>query len=270
MAWRECENCGTKMPFGRRRMRDAKGEPLLCNGCAVNGKGPGEGRPVGHHGARTASLDIRCDRCDIKFDVVGNTYTKEDLVCPKCGLDDELHLDESHFIWATKTAALRDPIRALAMQFVAHDSGDGETIYHCPFCGGGQVTGRSDGTVECGYCQNAFTVQIQPVHPGAPQTINGEPVEWPGQPEGTFQPEREASPGAETGAETTAPAEAPGGAPAPAEEEPKGKVPPQFASARFVTQAGHVVDVDAFQRHLAIRYADDQQAVLAEVRAERR
>jgi hypothetical protein len=68
------------------------------------------------------------------------------------------------------------------LRTVAHDSGDGETIYHCPFCGGGQVTGRSDGTVECGYCQTHFTVQVQPSHPGMPQTIDGKPHENPEMP----------------------------------------------------------------------------------------
>lgn len=78
---------------------------------------------------------------------------------------------------------------------VAHDSGDGETIYHCPFCGGGQVTGRSDGTVECGYCQKFFTVQVQPTHPGTPQTIDGQPYE---------NPEMPGTPGEQVGAEEAA------------------------------------------------------------------
>ena len=226
----------------------------------------------------TASIDLHCDRpgCDVYFSRLDGTDTR----CPKCGLEDEVHIAESNYVWA-KVASARDSIRAIAMQYVAHDSGDGETIYHCPFCGGGQVTGRSDGTVECGFCQNAFTVQIQPVHPGAPQTINGQPVEWPGQPEGTFQPDREVQPGAETGGmdqpdqaeappgqpSTEEPAQAPGGGPAP---ERKNPVPPQFANASFVTQAGHVLDTEAYMRHLAIRFADNPQDVLAEVRAERR
>jgi hypothetical protein len=178
------------------------------------------------------------------------------------------------------TASERDPIRMLALQYIAHDSGDGETIYHCPFCGGGNVIGRSDGTVECGFCENAFTVQIQPVHPGAPQTINGEPVEWPGQPEGTFQPDRGAEPGAETGGMDEADPAAPvPGAPATDKptavpgtkaptDKPKGAVPPQFAKGSFITQAGHVLTAEAFQRHLAILNADDPADVLAEVRAE--
>lgn len=222
MPLRKCEECGTKMPFGRKRNRvDGR---LLCNGCDPDGKGPGEGRPLGHHGMIQAFASFE-----------------------------------------------RDPIRSLAMQYIAHDSGDGETIYHCPFCGGGQVTGRSDGTVECDFCKSSFTVQVQPQHPGAPQTVNGEPVEWPGQPEGsaddaTFEQEL-LDEGDDEPADPSAPPAAPG-AP-PEKEKPKGPIPPQFASKHYATETGHVLDADQFMRHLAIRYAADPQGVIAEVRAER-
>lgn len=64
----------------------------------------------------------------------------------------------------------------------AHDSGDGMTIMHCPFCGGGQVIGRSDGTVECEFCGTAFTVQVQPMYSGFPQSVGGAPFPIPGMP----------------------------------------------------------------------------------------
>ena len=65
---------------------------------------------------------------------------------------------------------------------LAHDSGDGMTVAHCPFDGGGQVIGRSDGTIECQYCGTAFTVQVQPMFSGFPQTVNGMPFPIPGMP----------------------------------------------------------------------------------------
>lgn len=65
---------------------------------------------------------------------------------------------------------------------VAHDSGDGQTIYHCPFCGSGQVIARSDRTIECQFCHICFTVQVQPQFPAFPQTIDGQPVQVPGMP----------------------------------------------------------------------------------------
>lgn len=70
------------------------------------------------------------------------------------------------------------------IRVVAHDSGDGETIFHCPFCGSGQVLARSDGAVDCEFCQTAFTVQVQPQMPSFPQTIDGVPVDVPGMPNG--------------------------------------------------------------------------------------
>lgn len=55
---------------------------------------------------------------------------------------------------------------------------------NCPFCGAGQVTARSDGTVECGFCKNFFTVQVQPNHAAMPQTdpTTGKPLNMPGMP----------------------------------------------------------------------------------------
>lgn len=75
----------------------------------------------------------------------------------------------------------------MASLHVAHDSGDGETVYHCPFCGSGAVFGRSDNTVECDFCQTVFSVQVQPKFPNMPQTINGQPVDG-GQPGGPHTP----------------------------------------------------------------------------------
>lgn len=63
---------------------------------------------------------------------------------------------------------------------MAHDSGDPEVIFHCPSCGSGQVTARSDGSVECAFCGMCFTVQVQPQYPAFPQTVNGMPVQVPG------------------------------------------------------------------------------------------
>lgn len=65
---------------------------------------------------------------------------------------------------------------------VAHQSGDGVTIAHCPFCGSGQVIGRSDGNTECQFCNQAFLVRVQPVFSAFPQSIDGMPVQIPGMP----------------------------------------------------------------------------------------
>lgn len=65
---------------------------------------------------------------------------------------------------------------------LGHNSGDGVTIMHCPFCGSGQVIASSDGTTECEYCGTCFNVTVQPMFPAYPQTIDGMPVQVPGMP----------------------------------------------------------------------------------------
>lgn len=64
----------------------------------------------------------------------------------------------------------------------AHQSGDGITVAHCPFCGSGQVIGRSDGNTECQFCNTAFLIRVQPQFSTFPQTMNGQPVQIPGMP----------------------------------------------------------------------------------------
>lgn len=58
----------------------------------------------------------------------------------------------------------------------AHDPGDPLITSHCPFCGSGQVIGRSDGTIACdlGFCGQNYIVRVQPAFPGAPQMPNPE------------------------------------------------------------------------------------------------
>jgi hypothetical protein len=65
---------------------------------------------------------------------------------------------------------------------VAHQSGDGVTIFHCPFCGSGQVIGRSDGNTECSFCKQSFLVRVQPMFSAFPQSVDGMPMQIPGMP----------------------------------------------------------------------------------------
>lgn len=68
----------------------------------------------------------------------------------------------------------------VSLMKVAHVSGNTVDALHCPFCGSGSVTARSDGTIECGFCTAAYTVQVQPQYAAFPQTINDAPYPWPG------------------------------------------------------------------------------------------
>ena len=51
---------------------------------------------------------------------------------------------------------------------VAHDPGDAQITSHCPFCGSGQIVGRSDGNIECEFCGMAYLVRVQPMFTGMP------------------------------------------------------------------------------------------------------
>lgn len=165
-----------------------------------------------------------------------------------------------------------------SLQFEAHDSGDGETIYHCPFCGGGSVVGRSDGTVECDFCQTAFTVQVQPMKSGQPQTFNGQPLDMPGMPGAQGDGMQSKEPGAAPEAADVddefavideaqpSPVGGGGGGAPPADPNLEIEV---ISSRYYLTEEG-VLDGGSFMKHLALRYADDRSEVLDDIRAENR
>lgn len=164
---------------------------------------------------------------------------------------------------------------------VAHDSGNQEIIYHCPFCGSGQVIARSDGTIECEFCQACFTVQVQPEFSAFPQTIDGQPVDVPGMgsdmnpsappQDGTMPPGQE-DPNAD-----------PNGAPVPpggTEEQPPEEGDddddddepvdsggnPLFNKKSFRTAQGAVLDRDHYIQHLALSVTSHRDTVLAAIR----
>jgi hypothetical protein len=159
---------------------------------------------------------------------------------------------------------------------VAHDSGDGETIFHCPFCGSGQVIARSDGTVECEFDGTAFTVQVQPQMPAFPQTVNGQPVDVPGMPNGGQ--DANVPPGAAGGAGAPlgpdgAPVDDPAaggdvdaGDDSPADDDDDDK--PAFlkgSSLLYRTASGRGLTEEQYMRHLAIVCRTDD-AVLDQIR----
>ena len=124
-----------------------------------------------------------CDKCKAHMPAyVPRRRVGEQYLCPACVGDPRggyvsaaLSFEDHHF---KEMKGMTNE----AMKKHAHDSGDGETIYHCPFCGSGQVIARSDRTIECEFCHTCFTVQVQPEFSAFPQTINGMPVQVPGMP----------------------------------------------------------------------------------------
>lgn len=157
---------------------------------------------------------------------------------------------------------------------VAHDSGDAEVVFHCPFCGSGQVLARNDGTIECQFCQACFTVQVQPQFPAFPQTINGMPVQVPGM--GPQWPGEEGDPtqqdpGQPVPSETDQDGDGlPDEEEAPEEEGDGADSGNPFAknSLLYRTDNGDWLDQDQYVRHLALRHTGDRQAVLARIREE--
>lgn len=201
---------------------------------------------------------------------------------------------------------------------VAHDSGDGVTIYHCFSCGAGSVIARSDGTAECQFCQKCFTVQVQPTLSATPQTINGVPHVHPDMP-GSSPDTPPAQPAQQSPADHPASPVQQGdhdAKPAPDDPtKPKKHLPPWLQdkkssaispslydhpsyrsfshedeeededeakpknhwldgyqaplasrSALYLTADG-VLPEEAYQRYLALRFADDREQVLATLKS---
>jgi hypothetical protein len=174
----------------------------------------------------------------------------------------------------------------VAHQKTAHDSGDGATIFHCPFCGSGQVIARSDRTTECEYCHTTFTVQVQPQFPAFPQTIDGMPMQVPGMPGQIGGPP--AAPGQDPMADPMAGGIPPGDDqqddanpfgddqdPDDPEEDPDdsgGNAPPFAKGSTLHTASGTPMNWDNYLRHLAIKHATPAQrdTVLDRIREGRR
>lgn len=176
-----------------------------------------------------------------------------------------------------------------SMKHHAHDSGDGATINHCPFCGSGSVIGGHSGTVNCEFCHRFFTVQVQPEFRGMPQTVDGQPFNVPGMPGqgpdagAAGQEQADQAGDALTDDKGQIPDAKPADGAAPAKPNPFGAKPPApaapaagepkkpnpfAAKSMLVTKEGVALPGDAYLQHLALAFADDRDAVLAQVKAE--
>jgi hypothetical protein len=178
---------------------------------------------------------------------------------------------------------------------VAHDPGDPVLCSHCPFCGSGQITGRSDGGIDCAFCGQSFIVRVQPAFPGMPQAPGmGAPTDVGPDMMGGMPPGMEGEEGMPPGGEGMPPGmeggedegfppgeeDEEGGEPGEEEEEeggqegeeegppfpPKKKTSARSAARRYRTMAGDQLGEDAYIRHLAIVMSGWHPAVLARVR----
>jgi hypothetical protein len=173
-----------------------------------------------------------------------------------------------------RTIALREHKTGQRLFVLAHDSGDGETIYHCPFCGSGQVLARSDRTIECEFCHTSFTVQVQPEYSAFPQTMDGQPIQVPGMPGQIDQPvgggPADPAIAAPDSDGDGIPDQEPSGAGFDAAAPASADNQPPWLTAGLRTQAGKVLPVEDYVRHLAIKHSGTRrEAVLRSVRASR-
>lgn len=163
-----------------------------------------------------------------------------------------------------------DESKTSSLRTVAHDSGDGETIFHCPFCGSGQVIGGSDGTTSCDFCGTHFTVQVQPEFAAMPQTVDGTPYPMPGMPgSGTdtaegADSEDDVDAAQDDANQQGAQQQAPGGPAAdPSQVDAQGQpIPPNVRQ-----QLAASLTTNQFLARYALRHADDRDGVLRRVRA---
>jgi hypothetical protein len=174
-------------------------------------------------------------------------------------------------------------VKRSAMWITAHDSGDGQRIFHCPFCGAGQVIARSDGTVECEFCHTAFTVQVQPQFSSFPQTdpVTGQPIMIPGMPGQIDAPGTlpgapgELPPGAEDDGSGNPFDDGSGGESGPpgAEESDDSggddNKPDFLKGSSFRTAAGDLLTEEAYTRHLALRFSANPEKMIATLRSSR-
>jgi ribosomal protein L34E len=248
----QCRGCGAKAMYtGAGQVRG----DALENHCS---RGKQASRPFGGR---------NCDKCGARSSPhIPRQRVGSELWCGMCAQNQERNMT---------TARIAISLNDDRIVRVAHDSGDGETLFHCPFDGSGQIIARSDGTVECEFCNAAFTVQVQPTMPAFPQTVNGVPVDVPGMPNGGK--DANVPPGAAGGAGAPlgpdgAPVDDPAaggdvdaGDDAPVDDEDDDK--PAFLKGGLLyrTASGRGLTEEQYMRHLAIVCRTDD-AVLDQVR----
>lgn len=172
----------------------------------------------------------------------------------------------------------------------AHDPGDPLVTSHCPFCGSGQVVGRSDGTIGCDFCGQNYIVRVQPAFPGMPQMPGGPgapsdvgpdggmvdpgmigpdgmPADGDGPPPG--DPGDEPFDGPPDGEEDVPP---PSGGDSDDDDSEDGPPPPskskKTSSRLYRGISGQPLSEDQLLRHVALQVTGSHPSVLARMRAE--
>lgn len=234
---RVCDRCGVKMPFGvsRRRVDDK----LVCDGC-INDR-PGMPRSqVIRQGVQVDQMSLVRKAVLTKqaeFPPKKKSDDGGDSAPPSHGAPPPPHHDPAgppagpHMMQQGMGPNM-DPMgmgqpqaQQGQMQQFAPDQKSDLIVRVCPFCGSGHLIGRSDGSIECGYDNNVFTVTVMPSHPFQPLVNpDGSPFSMPQDPN--------ADPHPQIG--TADPASTPGEGPADllAGDTPEGQAPTEMAQAR--------------------------------------
>lgn len=169
-----------------------------------------------------------CDGCGSKMPpFFPRTRVGDQMLCTNCVTKIESALTAS-----------------LSSRKVAHDSNDDSRVFHCPFCGSGQVIAEGDGGVKCEFCGTTFVVRIQPEFDSMPQTIEGTP----------FEPSNKPVPGEFEDA--------------PEVEGEETMVEDNFVPEKniFTTSTGARLTRHDYIRHLALRHAFDKETALRQMK----
>lgn len=199
----------------------------------------------------------QCDDCKVSMQpYVPRNRVEDQMLCPACVAKPRGGMVSANRIERKVMASIK---------VQAHDSGDQFRIFHCPMCGSGQVTARSDGAVDCGFCGVNFMVRIQPAYPAFPQTENGIPVVIPnvppaqttnGTPADGIDPLAEQQNGEEQ--------------PLNPEDIPEGEEKENpFAKKSYRTANGILVSEADYIRHLAVQVGNRSAEILKAVKASR-
>lgn len=237
----------------------------------------GEGMAPGRPRVRVGGKQLWCQTCAKDNDSPSGRYRPGTDIATHSLLEADMNT----------RLALTATLTGQRIIVVAHDSGDGQTIYHCPFCGSGQVIARSDRTIECEFCHTSFTVQVQPEYSAFPQTDpqTGLPIQVPGMPGQIDQPV--GAPGQDPmGADLAAggdmdqdgvpdaqDADANGDGFDDQQPAAAGNQPPWLKGARlFHTASGQALDPADYIRHLAAKHSmpEERPQVLRFIKEARR
>ncbi len=208
------------------------------------------------------------------------SFGGDECSCPKFHHTADLPLEAA----LIRAQAHLTPDGAGLLIKTAHGNMDGVTVFHCPFCGSGQVV-NSGTAIECGFCETNFSVIVQPQFSMMPQTVNGEPYTPGTQPNpGTTPAPNQPPPGDDSKDDDedddgksfggddlsekidTSDKDSDSGNPF-AKKDDSGddddKNP--FAKSSFVTASGVALPFDKYLDHLALAYSPDREQTLAEM-----